>query len=162
MPSTCLPAEWVHFDLHANYRSLLWLHTQLCSLSLLMWMWKQWQLLKCLIGLAVFFKVYFNGTGVRGEKGRCLRYCLKMPSMSPSARYTLSRNRSLLHFKLALSLVPVIFDCSLAACFGNWQRHWHLSAPTPLQDMVVLFLFLCLFSLHLSFYLIFCLPIAWP
>lgn len=70
----------------------MWVYTQLCCLSFVMSKWQQWQLLMLLIGLAVFFKYTFNGTRVKRRK---------MPSVSPSARYTLSRNRSLLHLILA-------------------------------------------------------------
>lgn len=66
-----------------------------------------------------FSKAYFQWYKKRRRKFKVFEKCL----LSQSARYTLSRNRSLLHLKLAVSLVPVIFDCRLAACFGNWQTH---------------------------------------
>lgn len=82
-----------------EFSSFMWSHTQLCSLSLLVW--NDCKNSSCF--QQDFFKKYtFSGTRVRGEKkSKCLSVCFKMPSMSPSARYTRSRNRSLVDLKLS-------------------------------------------------------------
>lgn len=37
------------------------------------------------------------------------------------------------------------FDCRLAACFGNWQRHWHLRAPHTITGHGVIIIFIHVF-----------------
>lgn len=59
---------------------LMWLHTQLCCLSLLMWKWPRWQLFRLLIGLAVFLNIY-NMNGTRIRRGKCLQ-CHQVPGTS--------------------------------------------------------------------------------